>query len=453
MSAAVSLGRKLYFSHFLSTFGDRLWKFATPILMVTVWPGELMPVCIFNLVYYVVVLFAFPIVGRTVDTTDRLHLVRYSTFGQNTCICISSALLLVLGYEVQATGSDFATSRVNQILFLFLVLVGIIGDLFSYAGKIGIEKDWVVVIAGEDREMLANLNATLRRIDLFCKFVAPLAFGVLTAIPKEPWNQLLLGTGIVFGWNLLTTSPIYFAWRSVYMELPELQGCKPQKPKMNFLLQWAQGGKAYLSHRAFVPSLAYCCLYFTVLSDHHPLTTAFLKNDGVTNWALGLSRGGGAIAGILGTYLFPCANKKLGLTGTSLVAAWAFAACIDPISSLYTTTASTHSVALAYSMLTAIVVSRTFLWMFDLANVQVLQESVSELERGQINSMQGATCQFMELLMSALAIPFADDFRVLFFASAGGVTMAAVLLTLWGSCCRRHDEFADQPGKVAPLLA
>merc|ERR1712110_234402 len=87
----------------------------------------------------------------------------------------------------------------------------------------------------------------------------------------------------------------------------------------------------------------------------------------------------------------------------------------------------------AHDMLAAIVLSRIFLWCFDLANVQVMQESIAENSRGEINSMQGSTCQLMELIMATLGLFFSApaSFPVLFYASAFGVGMAALFVTFW----------------------
>lgn len=214
------------------------------------------------------------------------------------------------------------------------------------------------------------------------------------------------------------------------MEFVDLQSVKPNKETNPFSVI-VQGGIAYTRHKVFVASLAYCCLFFTVLSDHHPLSTAFLKMDGVSSVVLGAARGCGAFTGMLGTVMFPCVRSKLGPVRSNVFAAWAFVLCILPISLLYID--PNHWSARAYLLLCAIVVSRIFLWCFDLANVQLMQETVEEDCRGEINGMQDATCNVMELIMATIALfcTAHSQFRILVFASGGGVTLAAVLITLW----------------------
>jgi Ferroportin1 (FPN1) len=43
--------------------------------------------------------------------------------------------------------------------------------------SICVEKDWTTVVAGGDPMALSQLNSTMRRIDLTCDVLAPLAFG------------------------------------------------------------------------------------------------------------------------------------------------------------------------------------------------------------------------------------------------------------------------------------
>lgn len=452
--------RRLYVSHMLAQFGDRLWQFAVPILFISVWTDTLLPSAIFQFALSVLRIVFVPAVGRRVDTTDRLKLVRFGTFGQNTCIFVSGALLALLFWRVDKNGTwmVFGEDPGDTLLFVLLILIGIVGDLFSIAGKLGVEKDWVVVIVDEElrrgdtqvrEERLTQLNSTLRRIDLICKIVAPLSFGLLIGIPGQTRrDEVMLGTGMVCAWSVLSTFPIYWAWRSVYFEYADLQSKKPPK-KQNPFTVLVQGGKAYVRHPVFAPSIGFCMLFFTVLSDHHPLTTAFLKMDGVSNAVLGASRGCGAFTGIVGTFIFPKLCSRLGLVPANIVEAWAFVGCILPISLLYIgDTGTVH----AYALLTAIVLSRVFLWGFDLANVQLMQEMVEESARGELNGMQSATCNVMEFVMAILGLfcTSRNNFRVLVFASGGGVTCAALVITLWAVRRCRAPEGPD--AQLTPTL-
>ena len=46
------------------------------------------------------------------------------------------------------------------VLEALVIIVGSIADLSSVGTKIAVEKDWVVVLAGSDKKLLASKNAT-----------------------------------------------------------------------------------------------------------------------------------------------------------------------------------------------------------------------------------------------------------------------------------------------------
>lgn len=424
---------QLFLSHFLSQFGDRLWQFAVPIIFVIIWNDTLLPPAVFNFLLYSFKIIMLPVVGRWVDSTNRLNLIARGTFGQTTCIVCSSSLLLLLAYRV-LQDRDLADSPLDVVLFGVLILVGIAGDLLSAASTLGIEKDWIVIIAAGDEELLTYLNTRLRRIDLACKFLAPFFFGVAVSLPSSRWSQVVVGTSFVSIWCLLASFPIFWSWRAAYLSFEELKRPKAAKVRQNPLAEMVRGGRKYLQQSSFGASLGYSFLYFTVLSDHHPLTTAYLKMDGVTPWMLGAARGFGAVTGIMGTYLFPRLRQWTGVATTSVISVWAFVFVVAPISVLFINTDEFWPLR-SYVMLLAILFSRLFLWSVDLANQMIMQETVSEESRGEVNAMQGATCQVMELMMTILSLFFSSmwTFRFLVFASVGGVSLAALTITSWAS--------------------
>ena len=79
------------------------------------------------------------------------------------------------------------------------------------------------------------------------------------------------------------------------------------------------------------------------------------------------------------------------------------------------------------------IVSRAFLWMFDLAERQVMQEMVDESSRGVMNSMQIATYQALYCIIQGFGMIFSkpSEFVVLAFISLVSLMTAAVLYTIW----------------------
>lgn len=46
---------------------------------------------------------------------------------------------------------------------------GTVTALASLASTVAVEKEWVKIVCGDNHELLAATNATMRRIDLLCK--------------------------------------------------------------------------------------------------------------------------------------------------------------------------------------------------------------------------------------------------------------------------------------------
>ena len=113
------------------------------------------------------------------------------------------------------------------------------------------------------------MNATMRRIDLFCKLAGPLFVSVLT-ISSSSFAALFLA-----GSNFVSLLFEYYFILIVYKRFPAL-ATKPPRPTQNSLplvrqiLQWPQrtisSWKIYYQSPLFSASLPLCILYFTVLS-------------------------------------------------------------------------------------------------------------------------------------------------------------------------------------------
>src|SRR5438105_2959337 len=113
------------------------------------------------------------------------------------------------------------------------------------------------------------MNATMRRIDLFCKLAGPLFVSVLT-IPSSSFAAWFLA-----GFNFISFPFEYFFILVVHKQFPDL-GNKPPRQDIihqhffRQVLQWPQrtlaSWKIYYNSPLFLASLALCILYFTVLS-------------------------------------------------------------------------------------------------------------------------------------------------------------------------------------------
>lgn len=76
---------------------------------------------------------------------------RVSLIVQNVAVIICGVLLLIMLELEQHIKHPFIT-----LLEAVIIIVGSLADLSSVGTKIAVEKDWVVVIAGSDKSLLAS---------------------------------------------------------------------------------------------------------------------------------------------------------------------------------------------------------------------------------------------------------------------------------------------------------
>lgn len=79
-SAQVSrtYNRQLYVSHFLSTWNVRGFEFGAVLFLATIFPGTLLPMSVYALVRAASAIILSPVVGRYIDSGDRLQVIRVS---------------------------------------------------------------------------------------------------------------------------------------------------------------------------------------------------------------------------------------------------------------------------------------------------------------------------------------------------------------------------------------
>lgn len=70
--------RRLYVSHFLSTWNSRSFEFGAVLFLAAIFPATLLPMSVYALVRSGSAIFLAPMIGRAIDGRDRLWVVRFS---------------------------------------------------------------------------------------------------------------------------------------------------------------------------------------------------------------------------------------------------------------------------------------------------------------------------------------------------------------------------------------
>ncbi|KAI5058958.1 hypothetical protein GOP47_0025277 [Adiantum capillus-veneris] len=445
----------LYLSHFLTRWGSRMWEFGVGLFMISVWPNSLVLTSIYGLVEDLAIVSMGVTVGNWVDKNPRLKVLWISLGTRNGSVLASAiALSILLSYHNLIL-------RQNIIFIGLIVLTNFFGGISAISGlatNIAVERDWVLAIAdGQRLATLTELNSAMRGIDLTCKLLAPVLVGIIMSYLSVRAAAVLLCV-----WNVLSIYFEYYLLKCLYNASPELQQerlvvsnsddlekhalsideenlepvtgtlvgtCGHQEktvdetndrlqgdrtnPTSSFwrpgekMRHWAsnlhqcalhlpfvEGLRVYAAQEMLLAAVALAILHFTVLS-FGSLMTATLSWRGVPSSILGLVRGLSALVGICATLAYPKIQGRIQTIRTglrSIVMQWSFLSLCVVSNWLSSITASSAL------LMGGVAVSRFGLWMFDLAVLQLMQESTPEHERGIVGGVQNSVQSFLEML-------------------------------------------------------
>ena len=370
---------RLYVSHFLSTWNSRVFEFGAVLFLARIFPGTLLPPSTYALVRAASAICFAPLVGRYVDQGNRLKVVRLSIVGQRMAVILSC-----LGFWALSTGiSGFSSLR--PLLIALLAVLACVEKLCSIMNLIAIERDWVVIVAENSHYELEVLNSQMRRIDLICKLVGPLAIALVDAY------STIVAIIAVLGMNAFSVSIEYYAIAAVYSKVSALQerpvitnnvdvpSAMPEVPgawRLGSLcvtqIQSIYHGVAdYVRHQVFLPSIALCLLYFTVLSFSGQMVT-YLLSVGLSSPQVGFLRTFSTAIELSATWLAPMAMNRVGpLRGGLWFINWQMSCLAGAIAFFWLE--RTPAVA-AVALVIGVIFSRVGLWGFDLCVQIIIQE-------------------------------------------------------------------------------
>ncbi|OWF35570.1 solute carrier family 40 member 1-like isoform X2 [Mizuhopecten yessoensis] len=216
----------VYISHFLSAWGDRMWSFGVGIFLVQLEPVSLRLVAIYGFANGGSILLLGAIVGDWVDKTARLSAAKWTLVIQNMSVCLCSVLVyFVFQYHAEIK-EVWPEQGLADLSYAVIIVISIIGNLASEGRKIAVERDWVVVICGQDKDLLASMTSFLRTIDLTTLILAPVVTGQIIAFTVIGYGALFIAA-----WNLVSVVIEYIFVLKVYEKVPALRAVKNKDRK------------------------------------------------------------------------------------------------------------------------------------------------------------------------------------------------------------------------------
>jgi len=336
---------RVYSAHVLSTWGDNMWWFAGGCYMLELHNQSLRLTAIYGLVIAASVILLGSTVGRWIDRTRRLTAARVFLTVQNTAVSLCAVLLagfITYRSDLEASPGSWVTVLVSSA-GIFLASVA---RLASSGTNIIIQKDWVVVIARGDTDLLAKMNSILRTIELITYMVAP-------AVAGQLFTFLGFGfTGIFIAlWNIVSVMVEYLLLHLIYNKYPALASkkvaepekeeeaeCKaalspeppfspaPSSPAPSLLAEAWEGWALYARQPVMKAGLGLALLFMTVLGFDN-ITYGFCLMQGVPHAVLGVLVGVSALVGVAGSLAYPVVRKAVGIERTGLLGMFLLISC------------------------------------------------------------------------------------------------------------------------------
>ena len=102
-----------------------------------------------------------------------------------------------------------------------MISIANVGNLASVGQKIVVEKDWIVVVAGDNENRLASMNAVFRTIDLTALVLSPSFAGLIFDFASNEVTAAVIGI-----WNLVSVVLEYTLLILIYNKFPGLAEAK-----------------------------------------------------------------------------------------------------------------------------------------------------------------------------------------------------------------------------------
>lgn len=231
----------------------------------------------------------------------------------------------------------------------------------------------------------------MRRIDLFCKLIAPVFISLVDSFSTR------VAIWTVMGVNTASVLVEYVAIAQVYRSVPNLKvksatinhtqdnspgdanaiSTSPQDPPQDLMSRLRESlapWQEFARSRVFLASLALSLLYLTVLSFGATMVT-YLLHSGFTSLEVSYMRIGSVAAELSGTWIAPIIMQRIGPIRSGLwFLNWQFC-CVAGAAAAYVPWDS-NSKLVAGCLVIGVALSRIGLWGFDLS-VQFLVQEVN----------------------------------------------------------------------------
>ncbi|KAK0203400.1 iron transporter [Desarmillaria ectypa] len=432
--------------HFSSTWGDRCFEFAAYLFLIQIFRSTLLPASIFGFCTTGAAIIFSGRMGHLVDKQHRLRILQLAIFFQKLATASVYATFTAIFFidNVLEAGSRGKNAQGPiWALFTAIVLFGIVIKLATVCIQISIERDWATTIGEGDTVRLMKINTWLRRIDLICKLISPLFVSMLTtAVSYRFAAAFLCGMAVITASIEIplshTVYKIFPALESEYQQrLANTRDANQQRHQQRFSFKrwidprptcrdWQEFSHFPVFYTSLSISRFNLCLrsvldkvkrclsiYLTVLSfDGTFLSYLKAARDWNDPFIAGM-RAICTVTGLIGTILLPRVERKIGLIRSGAWSIWSEVITLVPtVLALYIGVPNGIGHGPVYNnamLFGGMAFSRVGLWMFDLAQLQILQEVLEHHpRRNTLTALQYSLMNTFDMLKYILTMILSD---------------------------------------------
>jgi iron-regulated transporter 1 len=198
------------------------------------------------------------------------------------------------------------------------------------------------------------------------------------------------------------------------------------------------GWRDFRRQPAALSMAAYALLWLTILSPHGVLLAAWLKTEwGMSEAAIGIFRGLGAVFGLAATLVFPRVLRRFGLVGAARLFIIAEAICLIGAGlALYLGKPF-------FTLFAALILfSRIGLYGFSLGETEIRQVTIAPSVRGRVNGFASALTSLATLGVYGAGTLLGDaaEYPLLVYGSVAFVCCGALVFTFWSSLPAAREE-------------
>ncbi|KAI1843340.1 hypothetical protein JX266_010514 [Neoarthrinium moseri] len=380
---------RVYLLQLLSSCAIRSSEFSLSLFLAGTYPSTLLYISFHGLCRSIAAVLLGPAVGAYVDSQDRLRAMGLCIAYQRLSIVLSCILIISLRH-LPEPGLESWGRLAALLCFATVALLGSIEKLAAMANLIALERDWLVIVAETHRLRRQDFNASLRRVDLLSKLLAPSFVGLIDSSSPQ------LAMMVVVVWNVASmllesriASQIYntvpeLAYEREHGNVTEMRHLSlengPEQvvsllsvPPLSVtslltLAPWEE----YRKSPVFLASFAGCILWWTVLYVGGPMI-AYLLSIGFSSLQVTFFRIVSVVAELGGTWLAPILMDRFGPSRAGFYFLLWQVACL----AVFAGPVLTHDITTIFAGVAlglGIIFKRLGLWGSDLAIQFMVQE-------------------------------------------------------------------------------